>query len=280
MHLLRASRVHTLTRWRTTEKTSSPNSPLRSDLHAVVAGDEEVRELDNAALLGEADPPPPKSSATGAPLKYVSIAEAAGSEEDEELRVESSCDEDEGDERPPAKRRRIGRCFGCEFASPRQGALDGAKIDELTRLVEQNYGRMDSRVLARICHLAFKETIYEPMRKAGKDVPMWTSRAILAHLENHLHEPRVFLHNSIEKLKRVQTTLEGMLFREDRDPSGTRAVRPVAENFRLFMLVNKRLSDLFKEHPKKMNALCVEGGAIDFAKGPEFVAAHRRFAFG
>ncbi len=245
--------------------------------------DGEIRELTNAALLGEADPPPPKPLGTGAPLKYVGIAEAGGEEEVEELWVESSCDEDEdegGDEHPPAKRRRLGRCFGCEYAFPRHGDLDGAKINELTRFVEENYGRMDIRVLARICHLMFKDTIYEPMRKAGKEVPMWTSRGIFTHLEHHLRVPRVFLHNSIDKLKRVQTSLEGMLFREDRSSNGARTVRPVPENFRLFMLVNKRLSDLFKEQPKKMNALFTEGGAIEFAKGPEFVATHGRFTFG
>ena len=244
-------------------------------------GDGEMRELTNAALLGEADPRVPKSSETGTSLKYVSITEAGGEEGGEDLWVESSCDEgEEGDEHPPAKRPRLGHCFGCEYVFPYNGVLDGAKIDELTRFVEENYGRMHIRVLARICHLMFKETIYEPMRKAGKEIPMWTSRAIIAHLVNHLRIPRVFLHNSIDKLNRVQTALEGMLFREDRSSNGTRTVRPVPENFRLFVLVNKRLLDLFKEQPKKMNALFTEGGAIEFVKGPEFAATHGRFTFG
>ncbi len=244
--------------------------------------DGEIRELTNAALLGETDPAPPKPLGTGAPLKYVSIAEAGGEEGVEEFQVESSCDEcEEGDEYPPAKRqRRLGGCFGCEYAFPRHGGLDGVKMNELTRFVDENYGKIDPHVLARTCHLIFKETIYEPMRKAGKDIPMWTSRGILVHLENHLRVPRVFLHNSIDTLKRLQTSLERMLFREDRGADGTCSVRPVPENFRLFMLVNKRLADLFKEHPKKMNALFTEGGAIEFAKGPEFAAAHGRFMFG
>lgn len=145
-------------------------------------------------------------------------------------------------------------CFGCKFGSPDQDPISGRNMNLLIKLFEDNYGKTDNLVLARMCHEFFKKNIYEPMVRMNMRVQMWTTRHIYEHFLFHNQEPRIFLGETIKKYKRISEKLEDMLFKEVPVEDGeVTVVVTDKEAFRQLLAVDKRIVELYVRQPRTMN---------------------------
>ncbi len=157
-------------------------------------------------------------------------------------------------------------CFGCVFSSRADVRdvdkhIDGDKMNSLIQIFDDNYGRIDSKVLSRLCHLYYKNEIYRPLRGRGVLVKMWRTREIFKHFTQHQLDPRVFLVEQIKSYVELSAVMRSMLVQET---SGGSGVKPNHTNVALQLRVDQHLLRLRGIDPGKLNfhnPVCT----IDFA---------------
>lgn len=143
-------------------------------------------------------------------------------------------------------------CFGCMWKSARQEntAISVNRMNKCIAMIEQNYGTIDNRYLAKLVHKYFKHKIYLP--KEGK-VPMWRTRTIQDHIEKHTLEPRIFVGESIRNLKKFMAAIGNMTFTEQVNEAGETHTIPQKDNIKLYLDIHKRIAEMYKINPKEMN---------------------------
>ncbi len=170
-------------------------------------------------------------------------------------------------------------CFGCVFSSRADVRdvdkhIDGDKMNSLIQIFDDGYSRIDSRVLAKMCHEYFKNEIYAPLRARGIRVVMWRTREIFKHFTEHQLDPRVFLVEQIRSYKELSAALRLTLLQET---SGGSRVKPNNTNVALQLRVDQHLLRLRGIDPGKLNfhnPVCT----IDFADKGKLMNPMRDFA--
>ncbi len=167
------------------------------------------------------------------------------------------------------------RCFGCSHRARGENAANGSNLNTLIRMMEDGYGRLDNRLLARQCHLYFKRYIHEPMASIGTPLRMWTSRSILLHITEHMQDPRIFVGESICTYKRIRRALEDKMFVR-RPLNGGWIVSPDHQAIKTHIAVSKQLMSLYSASPEKMNFYDKDCG-IDLKRSSGMIRPHGDF---
>ncbi len=145
------------------------------------------------------------------------------------------------------------KCFGCLWHNNKSDAISGRCMNLLLNIIEENYGQISNEALARVAHLYFKHNIYLPMRNMGKRVPMWRSRHIKEHIEEHTWEPRFFIGKSISAYSNIMKALQDMIFRKVTDPNGNTTEVCDEKTLKLHLQCHKRISELYEFKSSRMN---------------------------
>jgi hypothetical protein len=144
-------------------------------------------------------------------------------------------------------------CFGCVYSSRADGNdkhIESNKMNNLIRIFDDLYGRIDSKVLARMCHIYFMNEIYRPLRRRGVRIRPWRTRQIHEHFTKHQLEPRVLLATQIMSYRRLSAALELTSFEET---SGGSRVKPSKDNLAMKLRVDAHLLRLYALDPGKLN---------------------------
>jgi hypothetical protein len=144
-------------------------------------------------------------------------------------------------------------CFGCAWGGPRGVTIPGSKINQCLKLIENNYGTMKNRELARVVHCFYKKEIYEPSNRLGRTLPMWRTYEILKHIEDHSIEPRIFIGESIRSLSKMYSAYKTMVFKDCKLKNGHSRKAGIERNVRTLLSLNKRMGELYRMNPKAMN---------------------------
>jgi hypothetical protein len=209
---------------------------------------------------------------------------------------EAFFDEGSAGRPPPARRRRRrGRrrgassskltCFACMWgARPDLGGkdhhIDASAVNQMLRIFDALYGTQDSKHLARLVHQYFVAAIYEPARRKGVDLAMWTTRQIYEHFMTHTLEPRVWVGQEIEALRRDLAVLRRLKYR--RQPGATCPEESVVaddRNVKAYLLVQRRILDLHLVQFGKMSFFDPTRG-IDFEGAKKGFNPWRNFSTG
>lgn len=182
--------------------------------------------------------------------------------------------------RNPRNRKRTSLdCFGCMFTSrgdsqtSADSQIDGGKINDLLKIFDDNVGRIDLKVIARLCHLFFKTEIYLPLAAKGVPVPMWRTRDIYTHFYDHLLDPRLFLLEQLTEARAMSRTLRRMSFAVT--DSGTLAT--MDKTIDKLWRTNTQMVTLYKTAPESLN-FHNPTHKIDFAVMSKLMGPHRNFA--
>lgn len=145
-------------------------------------------------------------------------------------------------------------CVGCYYTSIEQQPNFGIAIKEFVKLIWDNFGSMDNKMLAKTSHKYYMTTIYhECIRLGYPPPPIWTTRSILDHIENHVMDPSVFLYNSLKELKHDILALNKMLFRFETQEDGSQRVVIDEHNIKARNELYKMALIFFRSKPKEMN---------------------------
>ena len=87
------------------------------------------------------------------------------------------------------------------------------------------------------------------MKKRGENIHIWRTREILDHFLTHHNEPRIYLGESIKKYKNISKILENMVFKKYNDID---IIVPDDKNLKDLLVVDKRITDLYKFKPKSI----------------------------
>ena len=128
------------------------------------------------------------------PLPY------AGEEMEE---IYSSCDESE--EIAAEAGRTRGLCVFCEVIRTPGDPLRSKAVDRIEQLLDENYGRMHMPTLAKMAHKLWKNEIYLPAKREGKEVYMWRTADAHRCMKYHSRNPKRKL---VDDLDRVDTGLQ------------------------------------------------------------------------
>lgn len=112
----------------------------------------------------------------------------------------------------PRYKEGISKCFLCDWGNTYHDGIEAPKINKLTQIIKNNYGKHDNESIAEQLHLYFKEEIYDPSR----GMVMLTAETALNHIEGlHNLDATIYIGESIKRLKRIDQLLEDRIFRED-----------------------------------------------------------------
>lgn len=231
------------------EEDTRENPKKRKNSHANNI-DEERKKL-YADIVNNVPVTNDVNAINNAKKKASRINESSGFVADEE-------DQDNNDSSLPHYKKRCKKkskidkyaCFGCMWGSPKDDAINTSNMNRCIRILEENYGKMDNTVLARITHVFYKNEIYLPSK--GK-VPMWRSAAIKEHIEHHMLEPRIFIGESIKKLLSVLTVTQDCLFKQQMLFDGTIKDAVDERSSRFMISLFKQIIQLYRLNPKQMN---------------------------
>ncbi|KKM17467.1 hypothetical protein LCGC14_1675470 [marine sediment metagenome] len=167
-------------------------------------------------------------------------------------------------------------CFGCTYGSPNQDPISGENMNTLIRIFEENYGKTDNFILARMCHVYFKQHIWIPMKNRGFRIHMWRTREIYIHFTKHLEEPRIYLVETIKKYKNIAKVLECMVFKKYSDNGDL--IIPDKRNLKDLLDVDKRIIELYKTKPQSMN-FYNENSSIDLSQKGKLINIQQNWVF-
>jgi len=169
---------------------------------------------------------------------------------------ESSCDEiDDDDERRRRRKRRRGgatggsswlhryehgqwRCLGCAYissgargTSASSGKARLSVMETCLEVIEKNYQRMDPLQLSNAVHRVYMHNV----PNAGKPgyPPIWRTLDILAHIQNCVLEPSMWIANAVRRLRQLQATLSEMIFEKTTEVPSDAARKLLTEIQRL-----------------------------------------------
>ena len=162
------------------------------------------------------------------------------------------------------------KCFGCLWYNDKSDAISGRCMNRLLSIIEENYGQIANEALSRVAHLYFKHNIYLPMKKLGKSVPLWRSRHIQQHIEEHSREPRFFIGQSMSLYSNIMKKLQNMIFRNITDPGGASKVVFDEKTLKMHLDLHKRVTELYRIKPNGMN-FYNEKLKVDFERIGNFV---------
>lgn len=135
-------------------------------------------------------------------------------------------------------------CWGCAhvFRKP-QSPGENPTLDNLWGVYERNLNTMSTKELARLLHLEFRRTVYEPLRERGEECMMWPEHVILRHIEGrHGIIKAAEINQSIVALSTVERELTNNLFYQKDGVQG-------------FKIDDKRIASLVKIAETKQKLL-------------------------
>ena len=148
-------------------------------------------------------------------------------EEDGDEPSDSSDDDDaEGGGNPPVgpstyrskNKHPADRCFLCnQGPAANSFSMDGKALNACFDTLQKLYGTVDNGSVARQVHKQYMTTVYYPLKAMGFRIPKCTSRNIKEHIEGHVQEPVIFIHESIRDLKMRYLAFNEMIFYRDPD---------------------------------------------------------------
>lgn len=104
-------------------------------------------------------------------------------------------------------------CFGCIWAH-KVSHIKNSRLTKLEQIFEEYFFQIPIDAVAdKICAY-YTSMIYEPSRRMGNCLPVWTKDMIKIHIECHLHEPRVFIGKSIITAEKTAMCLTEHFFYE------------------------------------------------------------------
>jgi hypothetical protein len=169
-------------------------------------------------------------------------------------------------------------CFGCAFSSRTDSNdkhIASDKMNSLMRIFDDLYGKIDSRVLARMCHAYFMKEVYKPLSLRGVKIHLWRTKQIYEHFTKHQLEPRVMLAQQIVAYNRISAALELTTFERTEGGSG---VKPNKDNLAMKLRVDAHVLKLYAMDPGKLNfhnPTC----KIDFGQMGLLMGPYRNFSF-
>ncbi len=140
-------------------------------------------------------------------------------------------------------------CFFCEHMHQKD-IIDTEPIQKLCRAFSDNYGNTDNVKFAKLIHNLYKELIYTPHQHTTTPIPMWRTKTILAHIEDHTEEPKNYIIESLKKYKNLGKTLNKMVFSVDEN-SGTPMVN--IKTIKAMIDVDKIMCSLYAQKIPMMN---------------------------
>lgn len=151
------------------------------------------------------------------------------------------------------------QCWGCRHGSAEDAPVNSERVQEMQRVVENNWGRMNIVDIAVEVHAFFEEYIRRPtndlLEDGERSVPEWTVATIIDHLEWHGKEPAIQLQVMLERNGRVMDTIyKSQLFRRRVDETGG----PVAQlqvdpdAYKLFNESMRMHMRLYAQKPARM----------------------------
>ncbi len=138
-------------------------------------------------------------------VNYESSSCISGEEEGDEL--EAVLGKNNG-----AKQKKF--CFFCEYVHLKD-VIDTEPIQKLCRAYRDNYGRIENVQLAKLMHHLYKDEIYTPHQNTTTPIPMWRTKTIKAHMEDHTEEPENYVKETITKYKDINKNLNKIVFQID-----------------------------------------------------------------
>ncbi len=150
------------------------------------------------------------------------------------------------------KRKLDENCRGCLWSKYEyeEGQMDNLTM--LLRIIESLCFRIPTKTVARIGHLFYKDKIYDPLIEGGTPGPMWRTWEIEYHIENHIKDPRFHIVSTREKYDKISKVLYKSLFIE-KEIAGVITRELHEKHFKAFNESTKRIEDLLKLEPDKMN---------------------------
>lgn len=167
---------------------------------------------------------------------------------------ESSCDEEDDDDddgrgRRKRRRRMTGgsswlhryergqwQCLGCAYISSgsRGGAAGKTKLSVMEtclEVIEKNFQRMDPLQLSKAVHRVYMRSV--PNAGMPGHPPIWRTLDILAHIQNCVLEPSMWIANAVRRLRQLQATLSEMIFEKSTEVPSDAARKLLTEIQRL-----------------------------------------------
>lgn len=147
----------------------------------------------------------------------------------------------------------ISECFLCSWGNLYHDGIEAPKINRLSNIIKNNYGKHNNEDIAQQLHLYFKHEIYDPKR----GMVMLTVETALEHLEFHCNDATIYVGESIKRLRRLDSILENKIVRED-ETYDRNALADLHKNMSLGLRY-------YKENIERLNF--VNGGTKDDQKG-------------
>src|SRR3972149_102069 len=157
-------------------------------------------------------------------------------------------------------------CVGCMWGSSAGQPVASKRLQTILNVFGDNYGKMTEMALARTIHLYYKNVIYLPAKKIGKPLPIWRTRSIRDHFKNHTMDPRIFIGEHIQKLKKMNHLLFDTMFRRFARPDGGGTILIADPNHsKLFLQNIKTMVELYKIDPQSLSFFD-ESCVVDFKR--------------
>jgi hypothetical protein len=173
-----------------------------------------------------------------------------------------------------SKRHYVYNCFACAFGNARQSSINGDYANECARIIEENYGKVSNFYLGKMVHEYYKRVVYEPMTKLGY-YPMWRTRTIVEHIEQHIFDPRIFLGESIKRLTRDIKDLSGMRKVVQEKFDGTKITTVDVKIHKAYLDTHLTALKFFQTPVEKLNFYNKESAIDPSYMGKMFTVNHK-----
>lgn len=144
-------------------------------------------------------------------------------------------------------------CVGCYFGCLEKEIIYGKAINDLIKLIYDNYGSLDNNVLAKSAHTIYKYRIYNECKKYGYDCPMWRTKSIKEHIEKHCKDPRLFIGETMKHLTKDILALNKIMYKVYAKEDGTQELQVDLPTLKARNDLLKAQFIVYRSNPKMMN---------------------------
>jgi hypothetical protein len=194
-----------------------------------------------------------------------------------------SDDDDENDEEIKKralairKRNHYTNCFACSYGNARDVEINPDFANICTRIYEENYGKMGDYYVAKMIHEFHKEVIYKPNAKNGT-FPIWRTRTVMEHMQEHVMDPRIFVGQSIRRLKRDINDLSKMKMQKTTRADGTVITEVATKNYMAYLKTHDLVMKLYSSKVEGMNFWNQDSG-LNLAYAGGMFTVNQRWSF-
>lgn len=158
------------------------------------------------------------------------------------------------------------KCFACNWIA--NSAVNSEKINNINRMVKENYGRMTTRALATQIHLYHENEIRRPAAERQLHVPRWSIRCIMHHIKKHVLDPSFYIIDMVKFYREQIRILKPKMYKEVE--VGTRIEKVLDDKIcKEIREMDKRCTELLKMPLKSLNFYS-ERWDIDFSQKGKF----------